>query len=327
MTRGLSASLVERRANFLRELEEKGIIQKLFLLAREKNYAISMLIDMLQRDYSSTLDTHQLTRKQIYVILQKIGIKVDNKQYLKLPQEVKLQFRYPANYTSEQIRECIYKQSLRGAIMTHDHRRKQVHYNPKNHHEYWQSQGLSIDDANLRAELERKRKSPFSVEFTKYENLSLLDKKFIISQLSVNRGLKGLEAMNHCISTLEVMLTSKLFEFGIEFSVQKYVQCSRELLTRYPTANQVYVFDVLVTKQKLLIECNGTYWHADPRVYREHDTLKHPGRLISAGDIWRRDALKMKIANELGYRTLVLWELDTLEPEYIQKFIERHVNV
>ena len=55
-----------------------------------------------------------------------------------------------------------------------------------------------------------------------------------------------------------------------------------------------------------IIEFNGDYWHANPKIYDNDDLI----RGTKAEDIWKRDALKISIAESHGFRTFVVWEND-----------------
>lgn len=69
-----------------------------------------------------------------------------------------------------------------------------------------------------------------------------------------------------------------------------------ELLSTY------VVFDI--KHKQCIIEFNGDYWHANPCTYSS--TAKIRGTLAS--DIWERDRLKLKTAENLGFKTMVVWE-------------------
>jgi hypothetical protein len=64
-----------------------------------------------------------------------------------------------------------------------------------------------------------------------------------------------------------------------------------------------YVYDFLLP-DRLLVEVNGTYWHADPRVY-EGKTLTPDQRRNRLHDIDKR-----LFAASRGYRLKVVWEAD-----------------
>jgi hypothetical protein len=67
-------------------------------------------------------------------------------------------------------------------------------------------------------------------------------------------------------------------------------------------------FDYGNRKRKKLIEFNGTYWHADHRVY-DIDWI-NPTSKKRAIDIWRHDLLKEDYAKSSGYEVFVIWEED-----------------
>lgn len=59
-----------------------------------------------------------------------------------------------------------------------------------------------------------------------------------------------------------------------------------------------------------VIEYNGSYWHADPRLYKADDIVHHNH---IASDIWDRDNHKKEIYNKLGYEVITVWSKDFLE--------------
>lgn len=67
-------------------------------------------------------------------------------------------------------------------------------------------------------------------------------------------------------------------------------------------------FDIKI--KHLLIEINGTFWHADPRKYKETDELPFPGKLVIAKDIWEKDEFKKELAKNNGFVLKTLWEKD-----------------
>ena len=71
--------------------------------------------------------------------------------------------------------------------------------------------------------------------------------------------------------------------------------------------NKSFIFDLGLGNK--LIEYNGTYWHADPRVYESDALIKS----ISASDVWVKDKRKITCAQSQGYDVLVIWEKDFKE--------------
>lgn len=61
-----------------------------------------------------------------------------------------------------------------------------------------------------------------------------------------------------------------------------------------------------IKHKNCIIEFNGDYWHANPKIYKDTTIIR--GK--TAVDIQRRDMLKLKTAEDLGLKTLVVWESD-----------------
>lgn len=53
-----------------------------------------------------------------------------------------------------------------------------------------------------------------------------------------------------------------------------------------------------------IIEFNGDYWHANPKIYANSALI----RGSNAVDIWHKDMLKLKTATDLGFKVLTIWE-------------------
>ena len=69
-----------------------------------------------------------------------------------------------------------------------------------------------------------------------------------------------------------------------------------------------------------IIEFNGDYWHANPKIYNKNDLI----RGTSALDIWKKDSIKLNEATRLGYRTLTVWESDFIKNK--QAIVEETVK-
>lgn len=67
-------------------------------------------------------------------------------------------------------------------------------------------------------------------------------------------------------------------------------------------------FDIKIKKN--LIDINGDFWHANPSIYKENDTLKFPFKSVKAKTIWNRDLSKKKLAETRGYKVYYIWEND-----------------
>lgn len=75
--------------------------------------------------------------------------------------------------------------------------------------------------------------------------------------------------------------------------------------------------DAYLPELKLGFEFDGTYWHADPRFYKETDTVANK----LARDIWQRDLEKDLMCEEAGIKLIRIKEFDWLEDVDAQKTI------
>ncbi len=69
-----------------------------------------------------------------------------------------------------------------------------------------------------------------------------------------------------------------------------------------------YKIDILVQEKKIAIEFNGTYWHCDPRFYKEEYVNKKKN--LTAKQIWFYDENRKQFLKNNGYKVLTIWEYD-----------------
>lgn len=72
------------------------------------------------------------------------------------------------------------------------------------------------------------------------------------------------------------------------------------------TLHKGYLFDFCYKNK--LIEFNGDYWHANPKFYEPKSFIKAKNKRAEL--IWEYDKIKIKTANDQGYKTLIIWEYD-----------------
>jgi hypothetical protein len=73
---------------------------------------------------------------------------------------------------------------------------------------------------------------------------------------------------------------------------------------------QYYYFDLCDIEHKKIIEYNGDYWHANPKKFSKNTIVRNG---LSANDLWKKDIIKRRVANRLGYKILTIWESDYLK--------------
>lgn len=315
----ISNKLVKRRQKLLNALMKNGLFELLKTYATEHHYCHGMLYDFLVRDHQELIKG--FNRKQLTHLLIKWGINHDNKKYLKLPQVIKLQFKFPKTMSFDEIVVVVHEQSARGAKKTQDLRRSWKHYIPKNEPDYWVKKGLSNEAAKIAAYEFRASKSPHSKYFTKYACLTDEEVSSRISEYAIVRGLAGLEAQRYCVSKIELRVHDALRQANIIFFTQKQVRTSK-FEQSHCLAQKLYVYDIFVPEKNLLIECNGTYWHADSRVYLAEDVINYPSGTLTAFERWQKDKIKADVATNRGFKIMYAWELDIQSDERLISFVK-----
>ena len=87
--------------------------------------------------------------------------------------------------------------------------------------------------------------------------------------------------------------------------------------------------DIYLPELRLGFEFDGTYWHADPRFYKEDYIIEH--KQVTAGEIWQRDAEKDFLCILKGIKLIRVKEYDwekfnNIEKERIKNIIETRKN-
>lgn len=82
-----------------------------------------------------------------------------------------------------------------------------------------------------------------------------------------------------------------------------------------------YFVDELNPNSKTVIEINGDYVHANPKIFKAGDIIRLPGNSYTAEEKWESDAMKIRNLSEMGYKVIVVWESDELD-EIKQKYPE-----
>lgn len=94
---------------------------------------------------------------------------------------------------------------------------------------------------------------------------------------------------------LEYEIGKILNEFGLKWEYEKIFEFK----------TNCYLPDFCVESEKLIVECYGDFWHANPSWFSENQTT-HKNRV--AKDIWYYDNLKKDIFEKNGYKYLYFWE-------------------
>ena len=73
-----------------------------------------------------------------------------------------------------------------------------------------------------------------------------------------------------------------------------------------------YFVDELNEKERIIIEINGDYVHANPKKYNEQDIIVMPRKRYTAKTKWEEDEKRIDYLEQLGYKIIVIWESDNL---------------
>lgn len=129
---------------------------------------------------------------------------------------------------------------------------------------------------------------------------SSINKNFVIDGIKMN--------------SIEYSIATILNESGISWVYEKRVDCE----------NQSYIPDFIIEDKKIIIECYGDFWHANPLLFQPENFLM---RGLVVKDVWKRDKEKIDNLTRLGYKCLVFWESEiNLELDKIKKTINYEYN-
>ena len=172
--------------------------------------------------------------------------------------------------------------------------------------EYYLNQGMSITEARIAL---KNRQSTFSLNrcIEKYgeeegERIFKERQKKWIKSLTKTFHDNGFT--NIFQSKLgNLIITEILNHLGIDTkNIDDYIEFC---LQDYDN-NGVFIYDFVFNDK--LIEINGDYWHCNPKFYDE--TFYNKSKQKTAKELWEIDARKREIAEQNGYKLLVVWEND-----------------
>lgn len=212
--------------------------------------------------------------------------------HLEQPQWKKIRF-HNLDKSEYEVKSLVKKQLQQWAKDTCNKRKsKGIYYSPKYQIDYWIKQTDTREQAQFALDSFKRSISPMTLEFWTKKGFDINEAKKIIS----SQGRKGAHATlaglnGRCTSLLEKRI----------FEIIKTDVLSQQIFLG------PYSYDIGSKKLKKLIEVNGTYWHADPRVFHHDNTLFGTKK---ASEIWLADSKKIEYAKRLGYQVHVVWELD-----------------
>lgn len=139
-------------------------------------------------------------------------------------------------------------------------------------------------------------------------------KEFMVKKYGIENGLKkykeiGFKRAFHS-DAYHSRISQILFEdikkiINDNDSEFKFSTNGGELRLYDKNENKPYYYDF--SYKNKIIEYNGDYWHANPKIYNGDYAFKNG---VCATDIWDRDKKKVEFAKQLGYEVFVVWDND-----------------
>jgi hypothetical protein len=115
-------------------------------------------------------------------------------------------------------------------------------------------------------------------------------------------------------SKVEVAFGKMLKQLGIDLVEQFPITVDEKHVWSNKLSNKIaYVFDFKVKGRKVLIEVQGDYIHANPKIFTSDMVINYFGGSFKAKDKWIKDALKKNYAKSKGYKVFIVWESDDLQ--------------
>lgn len=169
--------------------------------------------------------------------------------------------------------------------------------------DYWIKRGFSKDEANEKI---KERQRTFTLEkcIEKYGNEKGLE-RWKERQEKWKRKVFNKEQY---IGRGESKLSNKIIKDITKNGKDNLLYGENEKFIYDKKLKRAYKYDLVNISNKRIIEINGTFWHCKPTLY-ESEYL-HKVKKMYAKEIWAYDRRKIEIAEEKGYKVLVIWEDD-----------------
>ena len=154
--------------------------------------------------------------------------------------------------------------------------------------------------------------------------------KNYIKKYGGEEGLKRFELMLNSHSNYYSKISQDFFN-----ELDKYL--SPKYKTYYATKNNEYgvnlidsyvCLDYFILELNLCIEFNGTYYHGDPRIFKENDHPNPHDKIKTAKEIWENDNNRYKLLKEIrNIDTIIVWENDYRNGIDIKDFIKNTLKI
>jgi len=191
--------------------------------------------------------------------------------------------------SENEVKEIATTQILNWQKSTCEKRKKSGTYNPIYTIEYWK---YLSDDPQRSIEQYKRSISPRCIEFWVKKGYDLNEAKKRVGDVCRPGAFATLKNLyGTCTSKLE----KRIYELVDDASVGQQLFLGK------------YAYDLYKREVKKIVEINGTYWHADPRVYQDESKKLVHG---TVQEIRLKDEQKISYAKLSGWDVLIVWEFD-----------------
>lgn len=227
----------------------------------------------------------------------------------------KLTMKYGILFTTSKLKRHCKKYSISTPTIKESSNKKKVRdrYKETCVNKYGKENALSFGTSSYKKRNDTVQKkygveNVFQLESTKEKSKnSLFEKYGVYNSNDIPNRYKNSGRK----SGIHRMVEDVLKKLSIEFESEKtgnLFKTFNEYLSREYSPRP----DILLKKNKVVIEINGGYWHGDPRIYKKNDIIyKWSGKTL-VEDIWKFDNSRKEQIESFGYKVITFWEMDIL---------------
>lgn len=225
---------------------------------------------------------------------------------------------------------CIISQCKKYGIKTKSYSESALQCLPQKRSSYLKSLGVdnpSKSEAVKQKKIEKSLEkygtiNVFQAEEIKEKSRATMMRRFGVPHLAYLPGWKENIWGNGRTSKLQLEIETILDEHSITYESEvrgRFLKFNSFLQKDYCPR-----VDILLEKEKMVIEVYGDVWHANPQKYKPNDQIILYDGPTKAIDIWAFDSSRIEQIKSFGYTVLVLWEAEIHSNK--QKIEERIIN-
>lgn len=189
-------------------------------------------------------------------------------------------------------------------------------------------QKYGVDNISQIEEVKRKKKQrcldTYGVDNNfKSEEVKTKIKEFWQREYGADHVSEVMNRKCYSLSKPHKAVMAILDDFSIiyEFETNEYFRAYNNILQKRFCPR----VDIYIPHLKLVIEVFGSYWHANPKLYKDDDVFYTFLGKMTANQIWLKDEIKLEHIKSLGYNIEVIWD-DEIVPDKIQKILAKYEN-